>query len=768
MWGLSRVVALEHPELHSVCIDLESGSGSPGADMAAVCERLLDGDAADDQIARRGDRWLGLRLVGAKPEHVAEPIEQFRSDATYLITGGLAGLGLLVARWMVDRGARNLLLLGRSAPSDDALEVIARLEQSGATVRVVQADVADRAALERVFAGIDRTAAPLRGVIHSAGTLDDGVVLRQHWDRFRTVMGPKVFGAWHLHELSEGWPIDFFVLYSTGTAMLGTAGQSNHAAANAFMDGLAHYRRARGLPAVSINWGPWSRIGAAARRAAVERAHTAGMDAIDPEQGLAIFARLVSPPSAQIGVLPIRWADFSTKKGAERRGRLLDAIIRERTKRQPGVDEAPRAAAASRERQPETSLVDTLQGLAPTQRWNRIVGHVREVVAAVLGVSDAAAINVKQGLRDMGLDSLMALELRSRLQKSLDQPLPSTLAFDFPTPEALARHAAGLLAIPLPEAQERRRFRLRPTWRCERRPSRSRSSAWAAASRAVRTPRRRSGACCATASTRFARCRRIDGTSTPTSIRIQKPRARCTSATAGSCDAIDRFDPQFFGITPREALSMDPQQRLLLEVSWEALEHAGCAPDTLVGSRTGVFVGLGTNDYGQLISRARAIAGLSAYIGTGNAQSVAAGRLSYMLGLQGPTFAVDTACSSSLVAVHLACQSLRAGECRMALAGGVNVILSPETSVILSQDAHARAGRPVQDVRRVGRRLRPQRGLRRRRPEAVVRRAGRRRSRAGGHPRHGDQPGRPHQRHHGAERRVAGSGDPRGAARERT
>ena len=152
---------------------------------------------------------------------------------------------------------------------------------------------------------------------------------------------------------------------------------------------------------------------------------------------------------------------------------------------------------------------------------------------------------------------------------------------------------------------------------------------------------------------------------------------------------VDRFDAQFFGITPREAASMDPQQRLLLEVAWEALEDAGQAPDGLTGSATGVFVGMCNADYFHRIVRGDA-AGLDAYVATGGAHSVAAGRVAYLLGLQGPNVAIDTACSSSLVAVHLACQSLRNGECRMALAGGVNLILAPETSIILSR-AHMMA-----------------------------------------------------------------------------
>ena len=229
----------------------------------------------------------------------------------------------------------------------------------------------------------------------------------------------------------------------------------------------------------------------------------------------------------------------------------------------------------------------------------------------------------------------------------------------------------------------------------------------------------------------------------------------------GFLASVDEFDPQFFGISPREAASMDPQQRLLLEVAWEALEHAGIAPDGLAGSRTGVFVGMATSDYAQVQLEAAGLAGLDAYHTSGIAHSIVSGRCRTCSGLQGPSITLDTACSSSLVAVHLAVQSLRAGECRMALAGGVNLILSPGEQHHAVEVPDDGAGRPVQDVRRRRRRVRPRRGLRAGRPQAALRRPRRRRQRARRHPRFGGQPGRREQRADRAERTVAGGGDPR-------
>ncbi|MBL8164704.1 MAG: SDR family NAD(P)-dependent oxidoreductase, partial [Anaerolineae bacterium] len=231
-------------------------------------------------------------------------------DATYLITGGLRGLGLLVAQWLVERGARHLALVGRSVPSESAIETLRELENQGAEIGIFQGDVGQHADVTRVLSTITAHMPPLRGVIHSAGVLDDGLLLHQDWERFAYVMGPKVNGAWYLHAETLGQPLDFFVMFSSVASLLGSSGQGNHAAANAFMDALAYHRQASGLPALSINWGAWSEIGAAAERNVAGRASEQGMGTISPADGLTILDRLMRGDAPQIGVTPMDWPKF--------------------------------------------------------------------------------------------------------------------------------------------------------------------------------------------------------------------------------------------------------------------------------------------------------------------------------------------------------------------------------------------------------------------------------------------------------------------------
>jgi acyl carrier protein len=268
--------------------------------------------------------------------------------------------------------------------------------------------------------------------MHSAGTTDDGVVSQQSWERFRTLMEAKVHGAWNLHAATEHLALDFFVLFSTSAAVLGPAGQSNHAAANAFMDALAHHRRARGLPALSINWGPWSRIGAAARAGAADRGEAQGLGAIDPESGLLVLDHLIRAGAAQTAVLNADWSKLLAPSAGWRPALLRD------------LEPAAVTAAATTSAAPEAARPSFMEELAAApglKKWPVLLAHVADQAGRVLGL-DPAGLDARQGLRDLGLDSLMALELRNRLQRSVGRSLRSTLAFDYPTIDAIAKHLA--------------------------------------------------------------------------------------------------------------------------------------------------------------------------------------------------------------------------------------------------------------------------------------------------------------------------------------
>jgi len=659
LWGFARTLAQEHPELHPRCIDFSANVNA--ALLAAELLRPSD----DDQIALRDARRFVARL-----RHRATPAAagqgRVTPDGTYLIVGGLGGLGVPFARWLIERGVRHLVLASRSAPNDEAKRALADLTATGAEVRVEQMDVSSAVDVARVLAGIAATRWPLRGVVHAAGVLDDGIVRQLSWDRFVRVLGPKAAGAWHLHRLTCELPLDWFVLFSSATALLGSPGQANHAAANAFQDALVHHRRARGLPAMTINWGPWSEIGAAARREIGERVKTKGIGTISPAKGWRVLTRLFDAMPAQAAVFPVAWADVPVALTAS-----------------PYFSEvrvAPAAAAVSSEKIGSESL----DALSPSARAAHLLVEVRTQVAQVLGLDGPGRVDPARGFFTLGMDSLTSVELRNRLQTWLGRPLPSTLAFDHPTAEKAAIFLAALFEPPAAPTVSAPRV-TRPANDEVAAVSTATPAPIAIVGLALRFP----GAA-DTPEKLWALLR--DGVDAITEVPRERwdideffdadPAAvgKISVRYGGFVGGADQFDAGFFGVSPREAMHMDPQHRLLLQTAWEALEHAGIAPDSLAGTAAGVFVGISNQDYTQLLA-ARGLDTIDSYVGSGNAHSVAAGRLSYTLGLQGPSMAIDTACSSSLVATHLAVQSLRAGECRVALTGGVNLLLSPLISV---------------------------------------------------------------------------------------
>ncbi|MEE8522653.1 MAG: SDR family NAD(P)-dependent oxidoreductase, partial [Thermoanaerobaculia bacterium] len=664
LWGLGRVAAAEMPELRGVLVDLPP---QPDEDEAAWLLDLLRSPEGESQVAFRDRRRYVARLVRCQRPVETPAQRSLKADASYLITGGLGALGLGLARWMVERGARHLALVGRRGAPEAAQPVLDRLRSAGAQVEVLRGDVCERSRVADLLAEIDASMPPLAGIVHAAGVLDDGVLSSLDWPRFAAVLAPKVAGAWNLHDLTSGMTLDFFVLFSSAASLLGPPAQGNYAAANAFLDALAHYRKSLGLPAVSLDWGPWAEAGMAADAARRDRRRSArGVESLRPEQGLRILEWVLHQDLAQLAALKLDWTALLEAFPAGGEPSLLAELAGE-----------VRSAAPATERR--GGLLGRLQEAPAGERRDLLGAYVRDEVGRVLGLDPAQPIEPQQGFFDLGMDSLMAVELRNRLLAELGSAvsLDNTLIFDRPTPEALTAYLEGeLLGTQLPAAAE-----VHPAAAAE---------PIAIVGLGCRFP---GGADDPEAFWRLLH----EGMDAISEVPRERwdvdayydpdPEApgKMSTRYGGFLDRIDRFDPHFFGIAPREAVSMDPQHRLLLEVSWEALEHAGIAPSGLAATRTGVFVGICGNDYSQLSIRHGDPARLVAYDGTGGALSAAAGRLSYLLGLRGPSLAVDTACSSSLVALHLACQSLHAGECDLALAGGVNVILSPEANIVLSK-----------------------------------------------------------------------------------
>ncbi|MEM8804481.1 MAG: SDR family NAD(P)-dependent oxidoreductase [Cyanobacteria bacterium P01_G01_bin.38] len=355
---------------------------------------------------------------------------------TYLITGGLGSLGLQVAHWLVDRGAKHLALMGRSAPSQQATEVIQRLQRGGATVQVLRADVASADAIAPALAEIT---VPLKGIFHTAGVLDDAMLTGQSWQRFERVMQPKVTGSWLLHQLSIDQDLDCFVCFSSVSALMGSPGQANYAAANAFMDAFAHYRHSLGLKALSINWGPWSESGMAAALHSRNQARWAaqGVSLIEPAHGLTLMAQLLEQPRfAQAAVLPVDWQTYLAKLPPDLNLSMLQSFQAQ----QPAATQTP-------------TLLLELRQTPAHKRVALLSRQIQSLVARVLGLS-AQQVDPQQGFADLGMDSLMAVELRNRLQTSLGCTIPTTMAFDYPNIEALTGYLAEALALEEPPESE--------------------------------------------------------------------------------------------------------------------------------------------------------------------------------------------------------------------------------------------------------------------------------------------------------------------------
>jgi myxalamid-type polyketide synthase MxaC len=414
VWGLAKSIVLEHPELACTCVDLDDSDAA-----VELLHHEIRSGRVENQLAFRDASRYAARLVRHR---AAQDIQSdVRADSTYLITGGLGGLGLAVAEQLVEQGVRHLALAGRSAPGVEAAEQIAKWEKTGVQVTVASADVAREDQVRELLNAIGESMPPLRGVIHAAGVLDDGVLLNQSWERFEQVMAPKVAGAWNLHMLTKDMPLDHFILFSSVASIFGAAGQSNYVAANAFLDSLAHYRRGRGLAAVSINWGPWAETGLAARSTA---RGMRGVKNIQPLQGRRVFERLMGSQSAQVAVLAIRWPAFLAQFGTASLPLLSDFASQQQT---PGAEPAGSAR-----------LLRQLEETPVGQRSEVLMRYLGELAAKVLGLPGASAIDPDKQLYESGMDSLMAVEIRNTLGTAVGSTLRSTLLFDYPTLSGVA------------------------------------------------------------------------------------------------------------------------------------------------------------------------------------------------------------------------------------------------------------------------------------------------------------------------------------------
>ncbi|TCO60872.1 acyl transferase domain-containing protein [Actinocrispum wychmicini] len=657
VWGLLRSAQSENPD-RFILVDVDGMQSSEAALPAALA-------LGEPQLAIRSGTIRVPRLTKAlaglqDPPTLAATVSNdrqpgFGPGGTVLLTGATGALGALVARHLVTtHGVRHLVLLSRSGlAATGAPELRDELTELGATVTIEACDAADRAALADVLSRIGR----LDAVFHAAGVLDDGMLTALTPERLDKVLAPKAVAAMNLHELTHD--LSAFVLFSSAAGVLGAPGQANYAAANGFLDALAQYRVAQGLPGTSIAWGLWAQdSGMTGRLGDTDRSRLArgGLVALPTDEALALLDAAIASQRPQVVAARL---NFQALREQAANGTMAPPLR--------GLVRAPLRTAAAEDR---SDLARKLAGLTPDEQDLELTELVRSHAAAVLGHGSTDTVPAERAFRELGFDSLTAVELRNRLNSATGLRLPATVTFDHPNATALAVYIRGQLTV---------------------------GSATPRAPRTTATPVDEPIAIVGMA------CRYPGGVHTPDQLWdlvVGETDAMSTfpvdrgwtvdalpgpdgspvthAAVGGFLYDVADFDPGFFGVSPREATAMDPQQRLLLEVCWEAVERAGIPPHSLRGTPTGVFAGVMYHDYGRS-------GGDDPYLVTGNTGSVASGRVSYAFGLEGPAITVDTACSSSLVALHLACQALRNGDCTLALAGGVTVMSTPEMLVEFSR-----------------------------------------------------------------------------------
>jgi acyl transferase domain-containing protein len=624
LWGLSQVAALETDHRWRGLLDLDG----PLDDGAASRVASVVASATEEHVALRADATRVRRLVEVDGASEA----QWRPAGTVLVTGSGA-VAAHLTRWLLQHGADDVVLLSRSGRTVEGAD--------GGRVHARSCDVTDREALRDLLADLDASGLAPRAVVHAAGVLDDRLLPDVDAGSLARVADPKLVGATLLDELTADRDLEAFVLVSSVVGVLGNHGQATYAMANAALDGLAARRRSAGLPATSLAFGPWDGPGMASG-AKGDQLRRAGLVPIVPRRALSALSRAVTAGGSAV-VAEVAWSEAAAAYGPARHRGLLREIPGARVS--TPVDDAP------------GDLLAELAALPDDARAARALAVARQEVAAVLKVADPSTIDPDRGMKDLGVDSMMAVAISQRLTRRTSVPTPRTITFDRPTVRALGEwlvEQVGDAEPPtLPTAGPRR--------------ATVADEAVAVVGVGLRMP----GGAHDLDSLWDVLARGVDTVvEVPTSrFGGRSPAQGSGPALASLLDDVDCFDAGFFGISPREAATMDPQHRLLLETAWEALEQAGLVPGSLRGSTTGVFVGTAGPEYD---AGSGDLHGL-----TGRLASFAAGRIAHHLGTQGPTYSLDTACSSSLAAVHLARESLLAGECDLALAGGAQVIADP-------------------------------------------------------------------------------------------
>ncbi|WP_354671059.1 SDR family NAD(P)-dependent oxidoreductase [Streptomyces sp. MA15] len=655
VWGLGRVAALELPTLWGGLADLPAGGAADARSWQQLAV-LLAAPGTDDQVAVRGSGIFGRRIVhaplapagGARPTH-----------GTALVVGDIAGVAEPLARRLLASGTAHVVLAGLTgAVADDLADLADR-------TTVTPCDLTDDRALGELLTRHTPSAVYVAPPAAPPTTLTATTM-----EGFAAAVAAKTDLPTRVDGLLAGSELDAFVVFSSVAGVWGGAGQGGYAAGTAYLDAFAQTRRAAGLAATSVAWTPWRNT------SGVLAGHLArtGLSLLAPERALDALDAVLGRDETGIAVADVDWSRFEPAYTAARPCALLDEL--------PEVRRARHEERAATHREDGTTgLAAVLRGKSDQEQERELLRLVRTHVAAALGHTDADGIAPGRAFRALGFNSVTAVELRNRLREATGLHLAASLVFDHPNPAAVARHLKELATGTGTDRSADAPFALAPADRA--------GEPIAIVGMACRFP---GGVSTPGELWRLV----LDGGDAVTPFPTNRgwdldglydpdpeAKGRTYVREGGFLPEAPDFDPEFFGISPREALAMDPQQRLMLETSWEAFERAGLDPAHLRGSRTGVFIGTNGQHYMPLLRNGDE--DFDGYLGTGNSASVMSGRLSYVFGLEGPAVTVDTACSASLVALHLAVQSLRRGECGMALVGGATVMSTPEMLVEFSR-----------------------------------------------------------------------------------
>nr|APD72080.1 type I polyketide synthase 15 [Streptomyces sp.] len=627
----------------------------------------------EDQLAVRSSGVFARRIVRAGAVDGRRVSRDWKPRGTTLVTGGSGTLAPHLARWLAGQGAEHVVLVSRRGmEAPGAGELVAELAELGTEVMVVACDVTDRDALAVLLAGLKAEGRRVRTVVHTAALIELHTLAETGMRSFSDVVHAKVAGARHLDELLDGDELDDLILYSSTAGMWGSGHHAAYVAGNAYLAALATQRRQRGLRTTSVHWGKWPDD---AQRELADPHHIrrSGLKYLDPQLALDGLRRVLEDDETVIGLTDVDWDTYYPVFTSGRPTRLFDQIPEVARQLAAPTEQFGVPAGAS-------ELAARLRGLSAVEQEALLLHLVRTEAAAVLGHASPESFPERRAFRDVGFDSVTAVDLRNRMVAATGLSLPTTMVFDHPNSLALAAYLKSVVLgtdrVGAVDAHTGSG-------------SAADDDPIAVIGMSCRYP---GGAGSPEELMRLL----LDGADVISEFPAERGwdaaglydqdpdrQGRTYSVQGGFLHEAAEFDAGFFGISPREAVSMDPQQRLLLETSWEAFERAGIPPASLRGSAAGLFIGASYQDYAT--SAQNGAEGSEVHMVTGTAASVLSGRVSYLLGFEGPAVTVDTACSSSLVAMHLACQSLRSGESTLALAGGAAVMATPHAFVGFSR-----------------------------------------------------------------------------------